>query len=238
MRRTYVLLIGLAVLVATPAPALAWWDFLEQFSGPRGFHGWDLQLRLFCLVETTPAGATDKKVETRSAPPIGVILSLCKVNPEKGERQKMMFDLGARFLRSNRYKDDPSPDFANGQTIHFTTLEPAVMFPVVGAQDGWRLDYGFGAGVYWFSSQGFESFNGAFLEPIRFDLRVPINKGWIKAIVARAGLLHFPAGFDAHAWAGVPDRDGRLGAEWVPIYSVSVDLIPSTFAMAQKFGIR
>lgn len=235
MRRTHVILASLAVLLVLPTPASAWWDFIEQFSGPRGFWGPDIQLRLFCVVETPKeAGSPDTKIETRSAVPIGVILSLCKVDPAT-DKQRLMFDLGARFLRSKHYKGDTNPRFANGETIHFTTLEPAVMFPLAGKQDGLRLDYGFGAGVYWFSSEGFQSFKGAFLEPVRLDLRIPISKTWFRAVIARAGLLYFPAGFDPQAWGGSSDR---IGAELVPVYSVFAEITPTTLAIAKKFGIR
>jgi len=150
MRCTYVLLIGLGFLVVAPAPALAWWDFIEQFSGPRKFWGPDIQLRLFCVVETTKQvtrfvpdpnfvpdatkkqtppqviQASDERVtEGRAAAPVGVMLSLCRVDPSKDEKQRLMFDLGARFMKSGRYEGDPTPDFANGETIHFTTLETA-----------------------------------------------------------------------------------------------------------------
>jgi hypothetical protein len=256
MRCTYVLLIGLGFLVVAPAPALAWWDFIEQFSGPRKFWGPDIQLRLFCVVETTKQvtrfvpdpnfvpdatkkqtppqviQASDERVtEGRAAAPVGVMLSLCRVDPSKDEKQRLMFDLGARFMKSGRYEGDPTPDFANGETIHFTTLEPAVMVPLLGQQRGWRLDYGFGAGVYWFSSEGFPSFNGAFLEPIRFDFRIPLSKTGFPAAIVRAGVLHFPAGFDEQAWAGT---SSRIAAEWVPVYSVFVDLTPPTLDLAKK----
>jgi hypothetical protein len=257
MRNAFVALASLTGLLTLPAPALAWWDFIEQFSGPRKFQGWDIQLRLFCIVETTkqviryvpdlsfkpvqnqkpPLVAQlieERGTEGRAAAPLGVVLSLCRIDPDKDEKQRLMFDLGARFMRSNHYEGDTTPDFANGETIHFTTLEPAVMVPLIGGQRWLRLDYGFGAGVYWFSSKGFPSFNGAFLEPIRFDLRIPLSKTGFPAAVIRAGLLHFPAGFDEQAWAG---SASRIAAEWVPIYSVFVDLTPPTLDLAKKLRV-
>jgi hypothetical protein len=260
MRRISLATASVVILqLAMPASTFAWWDFLEQFSGPRKFYGWDIQLRLFCVVETTkqviryvpdpnfrtnpldptlkPAwvvqASDEDAIEGRTVAPLGIILSLCRVDPQK-EKQRLMFDIGARFMTSNRYEGDTTPEFANGETIHFTTLEPAVMFPLAGGQQGVRLDYGFGAGVYWFSSKGFPSFNGAFLEPIRFDLRIPLKKGGFPAAVIRAGLLYFPAGFDERAWAG---SSSRIAAEWVPVYSVSIDLTPPSLEAAKKYRL-
>jgi hypothetical protein len=237
MRRVFTLF-GFALLfVAIPSRAHAWWEFIEEFSGPHRFWGPDIQLRLFCVVGPKDPTQVDQRTKTQSAVPIGVILTLCKYDSST-EKPRLMFDLGARFLTSRRYKGDTNPDFANGETIHFTTLEPALMFPLVSTpKERLRLDYGFGAGVYWFSSEGFQSFNGAFLEPVRFDLRIKVSETWFRAVVVRAGLLHFPAGFDPQAWAGGPDN-GRIAAEWVPTYSVSVDIIPKDETRQKRLGIR
>ena len=264
MRRCWAIVVGLVLVqVLVPSSAYAWWDFIEAFSGPRKFWGPDVQLRLFCLVETekdvltyvmpdpdpkndekkNPRAAViqstrEFKPEMRSAVPVGVIVSLCKADPKKNERQRLAFDLGFRFMKSNHYEGDTNA-FANGETIHFTTLEPAVMFPLVGKQDGLRLDYGFGAGVYWFSSKGFQSFHGAFLEPVRLDLRIPVSEQhWLRAVVARAGWLHFPAGFDPQAWGGSAGTSSRIGAEWVRTYSVFAEITPVAEDVAKRLGMR
>jgi hypothetical protein len=39
----------LSFLVSLPAPAHAWWDWLDEFSGPGPFTGVDLQWRLHCI---------------------------------------------------------------------------------------------------------------------------------------------------------------------------------------------
>ena len=146
--------------------------------------------------------------------------------------------LSGSFMSSRKYKDDADPEFGHGETIHFTTLEPAVMFPLLWKQSGWRLDYGFGAGVYWFSSEGFESFNGAFLEPLRFDVYFPIRKGWVNAVVFRAGALVFPAGFNPDAFAARGGSDNRIASELVPTYSLFVDLTPVARSWTEKMGMR
>jgi hypothetical protein len=221
--------IGVLFLHVTAAPAFAWWDFIEEFTGPRKFYGWDLQLRLLCVV--TPDRAS--RSEIRTSAPIGLLLSACR--REDDDKQRLAVDLGVRFLRSTEYENDATPEFANGRKIHFTTLEPAVMFPLA-AKGDLRLEYGFGAGVYWFSSEGFQSFNGVFLEPVRFDVHIPTGLTWVRALILRVGVLHFPSGFDANAWAGSPGQ-ARIAAEWVPTYSVFADLRPVAKKVSEKLNL-
>jgi hypothetical protein len=55
MRRVFVALIGVVVLqLGVPGPAHAWWEILEQFSGPGRWKGFDIDARLFCLVDSLP----------------------------------------------------------------------------------------------------------------------------------------------------------------------------------------
>jgi hypothetical protein len=206
-----VLTCSLLLNLLAPARADAWWDFIEEFSGPQKFWGPDVQLRLFCVAKK------DEQVKIVAPPPVGIILSLCDGQTEKNKL--VSFDLGARFMWSKKYKGDSPADFANGETIFFTTLEPAVMFPVYKNGD-FRLEYGFGAGVYWFSSKGFEPFHGAFIEPARLDVVIPVSAGKLTAIVGRVGLLNFPAGFGPLAFAGGPGHNTRIASDWVPVYSV------------------
>ena len=55
MRRIIVIaLCVLSFLVSLPAPAHAWWDWLDEFSGPGPFTGFDLQWRLACINDKLP----------------------------------------------------------------------------------------------------------------------------------------------------------------------------------------
>jgi len=238
MRRVSTIIVCTMILQAVCASeAFAWWDGVEHASGPGPFYGWDIQLRLFCVVrtedQTTPT--KQERTEIRTSGPVGAILSVCRVargNRSRGdaqkERERVMFDLGARFLRTKKYEDQAArgeiPDFANGKRIHLTTLEPAVMFPVVD-KGLFRLDYGFGAGVYWLSSEGFEPESGTLLEPIRFDFRLRLPRSWkVDAAIARFGLLNFPAGFNFQNFGGAPGHDGRVSSDWVKSIALFVDL--------------
>jgi hypothetical protein len=162
-----------------------------------------------------------------------MLLALCPT--EEGEKTRMAFDLGARFMWSSKYEDDIEPDFGNGQKIFFTTLEPTVLFPIV-VKKRLRVEYGFGAGVYWFSSEGFDSFRGFLIEPARVNVHVPLPGGY--AFIASVGALVFPAGFDPTAFAGDAFHDDRIAAEVVPVYSFAADLTPAARAWTRKLGLR
>ena len=159
------------------SPTYAWWDDVEHMSGPGPFFGWDVQLRLFCVIKPDNGPS-----EVRSSGPVGAILSVCRVSDDRGNKgkERLMFDIGARFLRTKKYEEQlqagKTPDFAHGKRVHLTTLEPAVMFPVA-EKSILRVDYGFGAGVYWLSSEDFESNVGTLLEPIRLDFRFGLPHG-------------------------------------------------------------
>jgi len=55
MRRVALTLVWTALIVVViPSPAAAWWEFLEELSGPGWWKGFDIDARLFCLVDTLP----------------------------------------------------------------------------------------------------------------------------------------------------------------------------------------
>lgn len=241
MRRICTLIGSAIVLLAVPAPSYAWWEFLEEFSGPRKFYGWDIQMRVFCLVDTVQArqvtrdGVTKtvkvvEETERQIPSAIGVLLSTCNVRRSPEHRRthfarRMSVDLGVRFLHSE------DPQFANGERIDFTTLEPSIsinLFSRWPTRD--FLDYGFGAGAYWFSSTEFPSFNGAFLEPIRFEFHTTTamkQRNWASFVPSvRVGWLNFPAGFETAAWAAAPGIAPRIGSDWVFNLGIFFDLEP------------
>lgn len=246
-------MMGVLSVLAAPSPAHAWWDFIEEFSGPRSFQGPDIQLRLFCVVRTTaaPVGRAaaagqaaqapvtpESRSEFRTPGPAGMLLGVCPTKRDEkrneNERTKLAFDLGVRFMWSDKYEDDPTPDFARGQKIYFDTVEPTVVFPLF-EKKGVRVEYAFGAGVYWFSSEGFDSFRGFFAEPARANIHVPLSHGY--AFIFSVGALVFPAGFDGRAFAGDRDHDNRIAADVVRVISIAADLTPAARAWAEKLGL-
>ena len=226
MRRIALTLVStVLMLVALPAPAAAWWEFLEELSGPGRFFGWDVDLRLFCLNDKfDPARAGQDTPETeRVGPTLGAVVSACRV--KSGYARRLAVNLGARFMWA-----DDNPRFANGQRISFTTLEPSVSFNLFSKfPDGDFVDYGFGAGAYWFSSTEFPSFNGAFLEPVRIEFHpttnMKQNHKWAAAIpVVRLGWLMFPGGFETASFAAAPGVPPRISRDWAFNAGIFFDL--------------
>jgi hypothetical protein len=207
--------------------AYAWWDEVEKMSGPGPFYGWDVEVRLFCLVETHQRDANGRitRTDTEKVAPtaIGAVVSACRV--KKGSVRRMAVDLGARFLWA---KDNP--DFANGERVNLTTLEPSISFNLLSKHpDRDFVDFGFGAGAYWFSSTAFPSFNGAFLEPIRFEFHATTNMKqqhkWAAAVPrVRVGYLLFPAGFETASFLASPTIPPRISRDWVFNVALFFDL--------------
>jgi hypothetical protein len=207
---------------AMPSQAYAWWEFIEELSGPGRFYGWDIDLRLFCLNDKfDPARAGDPT--ERVGPTVGAVVSACRVRT--GYARRMAINVGARFLRA-----DNNPRFANGERIALTTLEPAVSFNLLSKYPSRDfIDYGFGAGVYWFSSSEFPSFNGAFLEPVRVEFHPTTNMKqshkWAAAIpVLRVGYLMFPGGFETASFAAAPGVPTRISRDWAFNAGIFFDL--------------
>ena len=223
MRRVALTLVSTALMVvALPSPAAAWWEFLEELSGPGRFYGWDVDLRLFCLNDKFDPTRSGDPTE-RVGPTAGAVVSACR--GKKGYARRLAVNLGARFMWA-----DDNPRFANGQRISFTTLEPAVSFNLLSKYpDRDFVDYGFGAGAYWFSSTEFPSFNGAFLEPIRIEIHpttnMKQNHRWTAAIpMVRLGMLMFPGGFETASFAAAPGVPPRISRDWAFNAGIFFDL--------------
>jgi hypothetical protein len=219
MRRFVLILASCVCLqLAAASPAHAWWDYIEQFSGPGPFKGFDIEARLICWHEDTDPDNDDEAKVSVFVP--GAIISACK-RLDKNERRRASLDLGMRFV----WKGD-DPKFADGERISLTTFEPAFSWnPIPPGRYDW-FDVGFGAGIYWISSKGFPSVSGAFLEPARLDFHAPSSceSRWCGLLVVRASMLVFPGGFEPGAFAARADVDERISRDWVPALSLFVDL--------------
>ena len=64
MRRVIVIaLCALSFLVALPAPAHAWFFWLDEYSGPGPFLGFDVQWRIACINDPAPRETARKLIE-------------------------------------------------------------------------------------------------------------------------------------------------------------------------------
>ena len=237
MRRSLLWLASSAiVLMATPSPAFAWWDFFEQLSGPGPFYGWDVEVRLFCVVDRVntappPGGARVQESDRRISMTIGAVVSACRIKKRDQQKEPSVYyvrrlavDVGARVLWA-----DDNPDFANGQRVSLTTLQPTISINLLSRwPNADFVDYAFGAGMYWFSSTEFPSFNGAFLEPVRFEFH-PTTKmkdsPWVALIPSlRLGYVMFPSGFETANFAAAPHIAPRISRDWVFNAAIYFDL--------------
>jgi hypothetical protein len=226
---------AVGLLLMLPGRAHAWWDFIEQLSGPGPFYGWDVEVRLFCVVDKVDTGApagTPRVLEEdrRMALTVGAVVSACRVKkrdlaqPNIYYVRRLAVDIGARVVWA-----DDNPQFANGQRISLTTLQPTISINLLSKwPDRDFVDYAFGAGAFWFSSSEFPSFSGAFIEPVRLEIH-PTTKmkenRWAALIPSvRAGYIMFPAGFETARFAASPDVPPRISRDWVFNTGVFFDL--------------
>jgi hypothetical protein len=160
----------------------------------------------------------------------GIFLSACSTETKR----RSSIELGANFWYA-----DGNSSFAHGEQIRLTTLMPEFSFRVFTDPRFDFLDAGVGAGVYWFTSKGFDSFNGVVLQPGRFDFHAPtlwstypLDSGShrLRRIAAaptfRFSLTMFPAGFSPDAFAGVGDKHVRIPGELIKSWSLFFNLDP------------
>lgn len=199
-----VLLVMISLGAPSPALAAIDWYWLDSLSGP-SFRGPTFEWRFVCFKDAAPgdkgAQAEVAALHKRTAlVPLGMAGSIgptCAY--QRGERRKGSIQLGFGLLSA-----PAEPRFANNEEVKLTVIQPSISWQVV---EGVPVELGFGAGMRWFSSKGFESFHRMTLEPLRVDFR-PLDWGasdryvpWLRAaIVLRFGVVVFPQGFEALAF--------------------------------------
>ena len=163
----------------------------------------------------------------------GVVASFC--TPTKTRR--FAVEMAADFYQANS-----NPRFANDHTIRLTTLMPSLTYRVFADPAYDFVDVGTGVGMYWFSSRGFESFNGLVLQPIHFDFHGTTR--WVNSddlarllslVTFRFGFTRFPAGFEAGAFG--PGSEA-IPAEWTKTAALYFDVMPFLRRPKHIFGIQ
>ena len=175
----------------------------------------------------------------------GIFLSACSTD----NKRRSSIELGTGFWYA-----DGNSSFANGEQIRLTTLMPEFSLRVFTDPRFDFLDAGVGAGIYWFTSKGFNSFSGVVLQPGRLDFHAPtlwatypLDSGShiLRRIAAaptfRFGLTMFPAGFSPDAFAGVGDKHVRIPGELIKSWTLFINLEPfvrkAPFVKAKGTGI-
>jgi len=217
MRKILVALTSAVLLqLALPSPAHAWWEFLEQLSGPGPFQGFDLQFRYPCFARTVrlnvATGQMEPHIERRANTLGGVLLSACRLKQD--DVRWGAIDFNYRTMWTNG-----DVRFANNESIRFQTVGALFSYNIFNAHpDGDYVDVAAGGGAYWFSSDGFETFSGPFLEPLRIEFHPTTNfkkrvnwDHWVP--ILRAGYLYFPTGFDPMDFNAQSPKP--IGPDWV-----------------------
>ena len=230
MRRRVLLACAVGALVMVPQQAFAWWEILEELSGPGRFYGWDLQFRVFCVidkVDVTRAG--DKIASTEKVGPTaaGIVISFCRPRAKDGNAyytRRLSIDIGAHFLSA---KDNEA--FAHGQKVDLTMVRPAVSMNLLNRFPKWDfVDYAAGAGVYWFTSSQFPTFTGFVMEPVRIEFHPTTamkESKWSAAVpIARIAWLVFPSGFDRAMFVPTDPLPARIGRDSPKNFPISWDL--------------
>jgi hypothetical protein len=235
MRRTWFAAVaGVWLVLALPAPADAWWGWIDELTGPKGLHGPQLDVRLKCFAE---AGTTRTQGGEEG---IGVRLSLCSRDEER--HRTFSVDFGGRLF----YATDNSPElegapeaYANGHRMYLFTAVPLLEYRPFHAE-GFRMldlvDLAAGAGYYRISSDGFKPLQGAILEA-RATFRAPValaqDHPWVRAIPQFSiGKIGFVDGFEPNAFGPNLKGDKALakhdgGIDWTWQYAIFFELFPA-----------
>ena len=202
------------VQLAAPAPAQAWWEWLDQLSGPGPFTGWDFQWRVKCIPDA-PNAVTDLSLaniasdgQRKVARIFGAgCLFESKVNP----RGSVNFAFGQVYSVRNELKYAPGIDQPR---VTMTKFEPSLSMFV----DPEKLvEITSGLGVLVINGKGFDTFYHFYWTPVRATIQVG------KGVSARLGFLIMPEGFDDvdfGALAGTFHTDKEV----LGTASISVDL--------------
>jgi hypothetical protein len=215
---------------AIPSHAYAWWEFIEELSGPGRFYGWDMQFRVFCVVDKIDTSRSgDKIASTEKIAPTaaGVVISFCRPRPKDANAyysRRLAVDIGAHFLSA---KDNDA--FAHGQKVDLTILKPTVTMNLLNRFPKWDfVDFGAGGGVYWFASSEFPTTTGFVIEPVRIELHPSTamkESKWSALFpILRFGWLSFPLGFDRAQWAPQDPLPLRTGRDTTFNFSLAFDL--------------
>lgn len=172
-------------------------------------------------------GAAERQAQgaSRSQNGSGTFWSTC--DPEK--RRRVSVELNLDMWRSLRSHSNLAAD----EQVRFTTAMPSITYRVFVDPTHDVLDVGAGAGLYWFSSKGFDSFRGSVVEPIRLSVHAPSTwhtrpfsdpRRLLAALGVRGALLLVPRGFGAEVFKGTGAKAARIPTELVPSVGIFLNV--------------
>lgn len=246
MRRLGATLICCAILLLLlPAPADAlFWRWLDELSGPGPFNGFELEARLYCFPDREAGALTRAAAASKAAGPekkkyggferfLGAQLPCFNPSSLEGPRKASI-----NLTGSYNWAKDSNLDYGDGRDhkVHYIELRPSVW-----VRPARSIDVGAGVSWLWFRGDRFESFSRIAIEPVMVDIKPfalwhdlrrgnkPIaNPDGPDAeadlfLTFRTGVMLMPKGFTGRDF-GAPQDPFAVGHEWLPTFSVLIDL--------------
>jgi hypothetical protein len=226
MRRVFVTaLCAASFLFVLPAPAHAWFDWIDQLSGPGPFIGFDLQWRLVCVQDSDPAvreapdpkdpGPTGlRKLDSFGTGAARVFAGIagagCVFQPQVNPESSFNFRVARLWSTDNHLQ------YASGveaPTVNMWQLEPSFSTFV---DDKKLLELTVGMGLSVLSGDGFDSISRFYFKPVtltftpggrlsrRTNGDTSITKKFARALSVSTGVFYMPKGFDAGDFGAVP----------------------------------
>jgi hypothetical protein len=222
MRRVFVtVLCAASFLFFLPAPAHAWWDWLDELSGPGPFTGPDLQWRIVCIQDPT-LSASDS-----TSPGTSVLRSLESFDSSKIEQLSAAVFGGGCLLQpsvnpvaslnfrvARLWSVDNHLEYSGGTAprVNVWQYEPSFSTFV---DDAKSVEITTGIGWSVFSGDRFESTTRFYLTPVvvtitpgarlaRRSRGSTFGNKFARSVSLSTGIVIMPKGFDARDFGAIP----------------------------------
>jgi len=207
------LLLGALLVVIMPAPAHAWFGWLDNLSGPGPFMGDEIEIRLFCF--GGEHGAAGESSQFVPAP----VQTGC-LNRRVKHNSSIDLITGAYFAIANSNIPYADPK-VNRRTalINYGLLYSVALFDR-------RVDLKSGLEANYFYGPAFDNFTRlavvAFFDWKPFARETESKQAWRDIVTLRLGALYFPEGFDSTDFGAIPGGF-HTTHELIPFVGVAYD---------------
>jgi hypothetical protein len=217
MRRLgFVLICGGILQLLTPAPAQAWFGWLDKLSGPGPFLTWDLEYRVFCVDDSRAnvENVSLSNIRSEKLQRVARVLGTgCVFDTHKNPRASVNFAFGQAYATKNELQYS-STDVKKRVTM--TKFEPSFS---VFLNDSKTFALTTGVGALVVTGPAFDSFQRFYWKVVRGTV---IPKGWNGATIS-VGVLYVPKGFDASDFGALPGTF-HTDSEVLPTIEIAFDL--------------
>jgi hypothetical protein len=216
MRRLFALAaLSATILFVAPAPAAAYLHWLDEYSGPGPFLGWDLNWRLICLQDpavdantrTDPGPSVLRSLNSFSGGKRALVAALgaggCLLQPNKNPVGSLNLRISELWSKENRLFAD-----TDGGTHRVKIWEFEPTFSVF-ADPSKFIEVESGIGWSVASGEDFETFTRFYWKPIMvtFTPGAALPRGghsFLRTVSFATGIRIVPGGFDATDFGAAP----------------------------------